>query len=269
MSLQIPRPPSPSQASHDRHAYIPQNVMSPPTVTPNFASPDHFQPSVEQPPVEQQATQLTPQVTSPQPEHVSTEQAFDFIMKPEQAVAKRQLPGGSSMAIRLALVFGGLLILIVIFAVLKSLLGGSSNLSSFVTVAQDQQELIHLVGNAITNSQTPLSTNDQNFTATAQLSLASAQAGLTTYLKTNGMKAISPKVLNLKVSATTDSQITAAITADTYGPTFQQIMKNQLAQYETDLNGAYQKTTGTHGRALLKSDFQQAQLLQTQLSAGG
>jgi hypothetical protein len=219
---------------------------------------NHFQPSGEQQALQQQPVQ---------PQHVSPEQSFDFIMKPEMPVVKRQLPGGSSMAARLALVFGGLLILVIVFAVFKSLLGGSSNLTSFVAVAQDQQELIHLTTNATANNQSSLSTDDQNFTATAQLSLTSAQTSIATYLQTNGMKAISPKILNLKVSLAIDNQLTAAITADTYDQTYQQIMKNQLAQYQADLNDAYQKITGVHGRALLKSDYHQAQLLTTQLNA--
>ena len=161
----------------------------------NFSTQDHFHPSIEQQPTQPTGRPITstptaPPSAPPQPEHVSPEQAFSFIMNPEQQPSKSQLPGSNSMILRILVVLGGLLVLVIIFAVLKNLLGGTSNLGSFVSVIQDQQELVHLTTNVTGNQQLALPTDDQNFAATAQLSLTSSQSGLTSYLASIGMKKI-------------------------------------------------------------------------------
>jgi hypothetical protein len=238
--------------------------FTPHAPVPNSTPQSHFQPT-EGLPVEQPAV-LAPAPPSDQP--VSPEHAYDFITNAGEPVKKRSLPGGNSLPIRILTILGGLLVLIIIVAVLKSVLGGSSNLPSFVAVAQDQQELIHLTAPATgTGAPASLSVTNQNFAATAGLSLTSSQAGLLGYLKSIGTKSISPKVLNLKVSSTIDTELTAAATADTYDQTFQQVMQNSLKQYRADLAQAYQKTSGVRGHALLKSDYNQAGLLLTQLGA--
>jgi hypothetical protein len=133
-------------------------------------------------------------------------------------------------------------------------------------VAQDQHELIHLATNA--SQQQGITTTDQNFAATAQLSLTSAQSVTVKYLVANGNK-ISLKVLSLKVSTATDAQLTAAAAATTYDQTFQAIMKAKLTTYVSSLQQTYKQTTGKNGRALLNNDYNQAQLLLTQLNAPG
>jgi len=159
---------------------------------------------------------------------------------------------------------GGLLVLLIIFVIIKGLLGGSNNFTAFVGVAQDQQELIHLV--AGTSQQTNITAADQNFAATAQLSLTSSRSALISYL-TNNRQKVSTKVIDLKVSSATDSQLADAVSAGTYDQTFQQIMKGQLTTYLSDLKQAYKQTSGKRGHALLNDDYNQAQLLVRQLNS--
>jgi hypothetical protein len=202
----------------------------------------------------------------PQPV-VSQSQPYDFITNPEQPSSRRalpSLPGISPTAMRAALIAGGLVALLILFIVIKGLLSGGGNLPSFVSVAQDQQELIHLATNA--SQQHGTTTGNQNFAATASLSLTSSQAAIVQYLAANGQK-VNAKVLGLKISAATDSQLTAAAAATTYDQTFQQIMKTDLTAYLSRLQQTYKQTTGGKGRALLSDDYKQAQLLLTQLNA--
>lgn len=166
---------------------------------------------------------------------------------------------------RALLAAGGLLVLVIIFVIIKSLFGGGgSNLTLFVGVAQDQQELIHLATNA--SQEKSLTANDQNFAATAQLSLASSQAAIIKYLSVNGQK-VNLKTVNLKLSASLDAQLTNAAAATIYDQTFQQITKTKLTAYLSDLQQTYKQTKGKNGRALLSDDYNQAQLLLAQLNA--
>lgn len=194
-------------------------------------------------------------------------QAYDFITNPETPARQPlKLPGSDSIVKRAGIIAGGLVVLLILFIVIKGLLSGGGNLPLFVSVAQDQHELIHLATNA--SQQQGITTTDQNFAATAQLSLTSAQSVTVKYLVANGNK-ISLKVLSLKVSTATDAQLTAAAAATTYDQTFQAIMKAKLTTYVSSLQQTYKQTTGKNGRALLNNDYNQAQLLLTQLNAPG
>ena len=183
--------------------------------------------------------------------------------KPSRGSLLPNLPGAGSLAIKAAYIAGGLLVLVVIFIIIKGLLGGS-NLTTFVSAVQDQQEMLHLISN--TTQQPNLTVTTQNFAATAQLSLSSVQAADIQYLANNGSK-VSVKTLNLKVNLTTDTQLTNAVAAGNYDQTFQSIMNSKLATYINDLKVAYKQAPGPGGRALLNNDYKQANLLITQLNS--
>jgi enamine deaminase RidA (YjgF/YER057c/UK114 family) len=205
------------------------------------------------------------------PEAVETNPAsayppgYDFIINPKKpSRAAWQLPSGSSSATRTAIFCGGLLALFIVFVIAKGLLFGSNSLTPFVAVVQDQQELIHLT-TANSQPQNSLSMLDQNLAATVNLSVGSSQLSLVNYLSANSFK-VSSGQLSLKVSASLDNQLTAAITAGTYDQTFQQIMQTELATYSNDLRLAY-KSAGPKGKALLQNEYSQLVLIDKQLSA--
>jgi len=230
--------------------------------TSNFQLPR--QADAYQAPTPPPAAQPQPTVQPAQP--ATPASPYDFITANEKPTPQFSLPGGSSLLSR-ALIFGGGLVGLIILAIIfKSLLGGGSKPTALVSVAQDQQELIHLATAA--GLQQGITTTDQNFAATTQLAISSAQSTLITYLATNGQK-VAPKVLSLKVSAALDTQLQNAAAATTYDQTFQQIMKNQLTVYSSDMQQAFQQTKGPKGRALLNSNFNQAKLLLLQLNAPG
>lgn len=195
---------------------------------------------------------------------------YGFITQPPKPPRRGlTLPGNGSPLMRIVIVLGGLLVLLILFVVIKGLLSGGGNTQALTTVAQDQQEMIHIITNgttAATQQQAVLSSADQNFAATAQLSLTSAQKQLVAYLKTNGKK-ISLKTLNLKISPAIDQQLTTAASNSTYDTTFKQVMQSKLTNYEAALKAAYKQTKGRKGRQLLSNEYNGAQLLLTQLNS--
>jgi hypothetical protein len=173
---------------------------------------------------------------------------------------------GKSLRTRIAILGGGLVALLIILNVLKGLLSTSFPLTPFLSVLQDQQELIHLSTEAdqTQTGQAALPATYQGFLATTQLTVTSVQTQLLTYLTNNHQK-ISPKQLNLKVSTTIDSQLTSAAASGDYTSTFQQIMTSQLNSYTADVRAAYNQTSGKKGHAQLRSEYSQAKLLIKQL----
>jgi hypothetical protein len=172
--------------------------------------------------------------------------------------------------VRIAIILGGLLVLLILFVIIKGLLSGGGNTAALTAVAQDQQEMIHILTNGAGTSgsqqQAVLSSDNQNFAATAQVSLTSAQSQLLTYMKNNGKK-VSTKALSSGVSPSIDQQLTTAAGNSTYDSTFKGIMQTQLKNYETAINTAYKQTSGTKGRQLLIEEYNGAQLLLTQLNS--
>jgi hypothetical protein len=199
---------------------------------------------------------------SPQPQS----QPYDFITRSDQPASggTLALPGSNSTIVRALYVAGGLFVLLILFVVIKSLLNSNPGLASFTGIAQDQQELIHLATNA--SQQPDLTTNDQNFAATSEISLSSSQATIIKYIISGGEK-LKTTTLDLKVSAATDAQLTSATTAGTYDQTFQTVMNAKLATYASDLQQAYKNTSNQNSRAFFSSDYKQVQLLLTQLNA--
>jgi hypothetical protein len=247
------------------------NYQTPREVTPHAPLPDklrrgHSQPYGEQHTVELNTLPNDQSMFQPdQPQQPAPQQPqsdYEFFLNPEQPAKQSRLPGGNSTATR-ALLFGGLLVvLMIVFAVAKSLLGGSANLTGFVSVAQDQQSMLHILQSA--GQQQDLSTDNKNFAATAEISLDSAQSDLIGYLKINHQK-VSVKQLNLKISSSVDTQLAAAASGSTYNQTFKEVMQTQLNSYVVHLQQTYQQTSGPKGRALLNSDYAQAKLLLNQL----
>jgi hypothetical protein len=194
---------------------------------------------------------------------------YDFIMSPGSPPKAKLFGGYSSMTKKIGLGIGILVVVVIVLIVGKSLLNGQAaiNVPALVSVAQDQTEITHIcatVSQASTSQS--LGSSALNFIATAQLSVASEQAGLLGYLKQNN-HTISTNLLNLMVSKATDTELSSASTTLTYNQTFTQVMKDEVITYEQDIQTAYKTTTGTHGRTILRTDYAGAQLLLRQLNS--
>lgn len=249
----------PNFAPHGGATFSPNQQFSHP-----FAPPQAPQPQVIAPTQSLQPA-AEPQAVSPQQE------PYAFITDPQGPLkAPQQLMGGKPLLFRVAVIGGGLVVLLIVLSALKGLIfGGGFNLPPFVAVLQDQQELIHLTTNALQpqagQSASPLPSDYLNFATTVQVTVTSAQAQLTTYL-TNNKQKVSPTLLSLKVSTSIDNQLSTAAAAGTYTSAFQSVMTSQLDTYAADLRTAYDKTSGLKGHAQLSSDYAQASLLVKQLN---
>lgn len=189
---------------------------------------------------------------------------YDFITNPA-AAPKRSLGNGSSMTTRLVVVLVGLLLLMILFVGAKNILtGGGGNVAVLIKVANRQQELVAVTTTAKNSPQT-LSGNSAAIVATTQISLTSAQAQLLAYLKTQNQKVSKKQLIHPGASAVT-AQLTAAAAAGNYDATLQQVLKNQLLDYQATVKQAYDKTSGARGRELLQKDYDGATLLLRQFT---
>jgi uncharacterized protein YpmB len=246
------KPPAPNQLRRD-HSNVPGAQYE--VEFNNLFQPD-------QTAGEPQVQNYPPQPAGPQSE--PPRQAYDFILSPERPHHRFVMPGGGNKLARAAFIGGGLIILLIIFSLLKSIFSNAPDLTPYVSAAQDQQALIHLAIAAV--KQQDLSVVNKNYSYTAQMSLTSAQSDLTVYLTKNHHK-VNKKTLNLKVSAAADTRLTNATAAGTYNSTYHDLVESRLKTYLNNLNHAYQTSSGKKGRALLKDDYSQAQLLLKQLNA--
>ena len=200
-----------------------------------------------------------PSLSAPNPQN-----DYAFIMDPAAAPRRSFLSGSGSSLNRILVVAGALLVLVIVFAVIKSFVGGGSNVSNFVGLAQDQQAMLQIAKNA--EDQTGLSANTKNFAVTADVSLTTSKGETLQYLKLNHTS-VKAKVLALKVSASTTTQLANAASAGTYEQTFHEIMSAKLKNYASELQQAYSQDKGVKGRKLLSDEFTRTQLLQQQLDA--
>jgi hypothetical protein len=196
---------------------------------------------------------------------------FEFITNPNKP-GRRGLGLGNSTAQRLLVVLGGVFVLVIIVVIIAKLLSHTTNaLPALTAVGEQQQELIHLTGSTEgtssgSGSAPTLSTDHQNVQATIQLVLTSNQTQLLTYLSSNHYK-VKTALVTGYANSSLDQQLTAAATNGSYDATFASIIQSQLNSYETALKQAYLQVTGPKGRAMLNSDYSQAQLLQQQLTS--
>jgi competence protein ComGC len=187
---------------------------------------------------------------------------YSFITDPQQSKPARKLPGSGSLLGKVVLIAVAIILLLIIFSVVKGLVGGHSNVDDFVGVAQDQQEIIHLATNAL--EEPSLSTVNKDSALTSQLSLKSDQAATIKYLSSIHKK-VKSKALDQKVNPSIDTQLSAAATASTYNQTYHDIMLAELNAYKGHLQAAYLRSKGPNGRTLLSKNFNDANLLIKQL----
>lgn len=253
----------------DQYEHGSQNQGTQQPVTEPVQGPQVIAPGAQQPQGQPPAAATSPQTVNPmQPQPQSPDQAYDFInnpIKPPKEPLLSKITGGS-LVLRIVLAVGILIFFIIAISVFKSISNRSTaaTAAALISVVQDQQELLHIVGESA--QQSGLASNHQNFAATLKLSVASSQSQLISYILAGHQK-LTTQQLNLKISSSVDSQLSNAITDNTFDQTFQQVMQSQLNSYGKDLQKAYAQDKGPKGRAILKDSYDQAQLLYTQLSS--
>lgn len=189
---------------------------------------------------------------------------YEFIVNPQQA-PKKKLIGGSSVAVRIGVVLGLIVILLIAFVVIRNVLSsGSSNQTALVAVLSEQKELIRLATD-VQKKGAPLNNKTRNVAITTELSISSAKNELVKYLAKSGQKIDAKKILNPS-SSFNDSQLKAAMASGNYDATVNDVLRTQLTSYQADLKTAFNKTPGPVGRELLNRQYDAAGLILKQLT---
>ncbi|HEX7633206.1 MAG TPA: hypothetical protein VF401_02665 [Candidatus Saccharimonadales bacterium] len=214
-----------------------------------------------------------PYVQGPQPLQAPTHQPsdYDFIMSPQKAKGPGlKLPGAGSIIGRIALVVVGLIVLLMIFTILKSVFNRKPDLTPFVGIMQDQQQVILIATDAA--GQTAITQDDKNIALTAKLTVNTDQKKVYNYLTGNGVKfneKAFPTLLNARVDSRITSQLATAATNSTYDTTFRSAMQQKLTTYMQDLKQVYTANKGPVGRGILNDNYNNAEKLLKQLNQAG
>ncbi len=187
---------------------------------------------------------------------------YDFILNSNQTKKSIDFKNKKSM---LLLFSGGALFMVIIIIVLSNIFAGPTiiNINSYTKTLQDQAEIVHLTGEVMNNTFGSLSlpVNLDNATVTTNVSLASQQSNIVSYLKSNGYT-VSPTIINLGINQSLDKQLTTDYTDQTFNSSYQQALTSLLNQYLSDLSATYKSSTGPKGRIMLKSDYTSIGLVQ-------
>lgn len=187
---------------------------------------------------------------------------YDFIMNPNSSAPKT---GGSPNGLLGKVLVGvGILAVLVVLLIIGAKLfsgGGDLNKPAMLAVAQDQAAITHLL---VTGTEDSTTAANKNFSATATLSFKNDQAAFTQYLSSNGYKPAAV-LLNGKISATTDSSLTTAQASSNFDTVYASAMTQSMQTYLNDLSAAY-TGAGAKGKVILKTCYDNAQLLLTQLT---
>jgi predicted outer membrane protein len=167
------------------------------------------------------------------------------------------------MAARLAVVLGGITLLAIVALVVMKLLGGNSGFDkpSLLSVAQDQTAITQLLTSTAQNTNTA---NLKNAVVSTQLTIATQQTELLSYLAEHRYKP-KDKELSLKVSGKLQKQLQDAQSTSNLDSTLKTLLNDQLGIYQRDLSAAFNKA-GPNGKKLLKSHYEQTNLLLEQLN---
>lgn len=174
---------------------------------------------------------------------------------------------GNSLIGRIVFALVVLLLLIIIIIIIKGIFTTAPfNKNDYLLIAERQGEILHILSTDI--SQTTigqLSVRDQNFVATAGLSLTTAQSKTLVFLY-DYKDTVSPNILANAYIPAIDNELKNSLSINNFDNTFNTIMKSQLDSYINELKVAYNSTNVSNGKSLLKSEYVEAKLLLTSLN---
>lgn len=183
---------------------------------------------------------------------------YQFIFEADQVRGgKRGGLMGDAFFKLIALIVGGVVILLVVAALVIDSLAPKGSLPGMIAIAQRQQEIVRV---ATTANQQATSADVRNFAQNVSLSVSSSQQQISGYATAHGAK-LDTKTLALDKSAQTDSQLAAAATANNYDSAAAQDLVSQLQTYEKLLQTTYKQTDSKTARHLLQAAFSSSDLL--------
>jgi hypothetical protein len=185
---------------------------------------------------------------------------FDFILNGNQKPKKSliPLPQGNSRKQRLLVIFGGVVALIFILAlVFGLLLNSGSSTKDLVEITKTQTEIVRVAEN---NAPKARGVTARNFSETVALTMTSSKQQTISYLAAK-KTTVKPKELALGLNAKTDADLKSADAAGRYDEELLTILEKSLADYRTQINTAYNKTSVKSQKQLLQQLFEQVTTL--------
>lgn len=184
---------------------------------------------------------------------------YEFILNPTQPQKPAPLSGNKGFILKICLIIGALIVLMIGISILMNALNSNKNkaVENLKNIPLTQQELIRVAGTGLDNvTSQPL----KNFAITTKLTISGQQQNMINYLAEQGVKTTA-KQLALSRSTTTDALLSQAKENSTYDLIFTQQMTKSLNAYLTSINNTYKTVTGPTARKLLKTDYDQTQML--------
>ncbi|HEY4963442.1 MAG TPA: hypothetical protein VIH90_01970 [Candidatus Saccharimonadales bacterium] len=218
---------------------------------------------------EQNYNPTPPQPTNPTPQVSPVGGDYDFILSPKtENRRKLSLPGNSPLT-RIIVVILAIIVFLILFNVIKGLVTTPPfSKQDYLAVIQQQSEILHILSTDLSTVQerSSLSNNNINFAASTQVVITSAQNQTISYLANNKYK-VSTNAVALVIQPSIDTQFTNSLQTNNFNQLFNQVMQSQLQTYEQKLSAAYKSSNGPKGKAMLRAQYQDSQLLLKQLNS--
>jgi hypothetical protein len=193
---------------------------------------------------------------------------YEFFLNPAPAPKKNIFSGfsqgGSSFSQRLFLIIAGGIVLVIIIVIFSSLLSSSGlNTTSLITIGKDQNQLINISTTAAITATQQLTLN---LAVNIEFGLTTDLQQLTAYAKNHSFTLPAKQLVPLP-NPTINQELSAAQAASNYDIVYLQVMQKLLSVYTSDLSYAYNKTSLSSQKQLLKTDYQHANILIAQTNS--
>ncbi|HSX31215.1 MAG TPA: hypothetical protein VLE99_04825 [Candidatus Saccharimonadales bacterium] len=181
---------------------------------------------------------------------------YEFIVNPATP-PKRPFSfslGGGSLVKRLAVIVGGVALLVIVGSIVLSTVLPKGNAAGLIAIAQRQQEIVRIAADATGQAGQQ---DTLNFVTNTQVSITSSQQQMLSYLTTHGVK-ISSQLLAADQDSQTDAQLDNAASANNYDAAVAQNLTAQLQAYEILLQNTYKSSSNKQTKDLLQTCYDSA-----------
>lgn len=195
------------------------------------------------------------------PQQYNNNNRYDFIINGGQK--KSLLPslkGSDSFTKKLIFIIGGAVILIIVMWIVGSLLGGGGSSAGLAKIVQQEEEIARVAAEGSKANRSDIKSSAVNI----QLTMDSQQREWQLFLAERGSQ-VGEKELVLLKNPATDQQLTTAHSNNAFDKTFVDVMRTFLNDYSNTLQTTFTSSSNEAERALLKTHFDQTQLLIEQL----
>ena len=237
------QPPTP-QAPHYGYGAAPQFQQPQPQYQQQFRQNVNGQYEVVPPPVNGGRSGHNP---------------YEFIVAPNVGRTSGlgvNLTSGNFL-MKMGLLVGAVVVVLIIAGILISSLAPKGSVPGLISITQRQQEIIRISTEATTEAQNE---DTKNFVADVEATVTTSQTNILGFLTTHGTK-VSPKQLALDKDAQTDTQLTAAASANNYDITATEQLAGQLQTYDALLQTTFSQSNSATVKQMLQADYNGSQLL--------